>query len=431
VTDIVQNGGGGGGQAPASYSHEELIELCALSTSGTLTAEEWSRLGEHLLHCPSCRQRKRQYESVVAHALPVWAASTSRQDLEEVSGSWPLEEAEASLMERLDAEHPPTTQLHATPSPGLERKSLHIYLLAALVLFCCGAALYTVQFHRRKTLKAPPPIETSPAQIVQTNPTVRSLAHAPDDTKKYEEEIARLRAQLEIQRREIDRLDADRLQLEQDLSVKAGDLTTSAQQNVVLERQLASAHADLAALEDKLSLAEQQGTENANQIAALQSETASLNFALKQGDRELAEDEELLSRDRDIRDLIGARNLYIAEIYDVAKSGATQKPFGRVFYTKDKSLIFYGYDLDQQPGIKDTSTFQAWGRSGSSERDVSLGLFYQDDANKKRWILKCNDPRTLARLDAVFITVEPKGGSAKPTGKPILFTYLRLEPNHP
>ncbi len=30
------------------------------------------------------------------------------------------------------------------------------------------------------------------------------------------------------------------------------------------------------------------------------------------------------------------------------KSGELQKPFGRVFYTKEKSLIFYGYDLDQQ-----------------------------------------------------------------------------------
>lgn len=43
-------------------------------------------------------------------------------------------------------------------------------------------------------------------------------------------------------------------------------------------------------------------------------------------------------------------------MYDVAKNGATRKPFGRIFYTKDKSLIFYGYDLDQQPGIHDTST---------------------------------------------------------------------------
>ena len=58
-------------------------------------------------------------------------------------------------------------------------------------------------------------------------------------------------------------------------------------------------------------------------------------------------------------------------------------------------------------------------------------MLYQDDANNKRWVLKSNDATTLAQLDAVFVTVEPKGGSPKPTGKPLLFTYLRLNPNHP
>ena len=62
----------------------------------------------------------------------------------------------------------------------------------------------------------------------------------------------------------------------------------------------------------------------------------------------LALDKEFLAHDRDIRDLIGARDLYIADIYDVAQDGTTNKPFGRIFYTKDKSLVFYGYDLDKQ-----------------------------------------------------------------------------------
>jgi hypothetical protein len=129
---------------------------------------------------------------------------------------------------------------------------------------------------------------------------------------------------------------------------------------------------------------------------------------------------------------MGARDLYIGEIYDVAKSGKTQKPFGRVFYTQGKSLVFYAYDLDQQPGVKLASTFQAWGRRGVDQQHaVSLGIFYQDDQNKKRWILKSNDSSTLSRLDAVFVTVEPHGESTRPTGKPLLFTYLKLPPNHP
>jgi hypothetical protein len=82
--------------------------------------------------------------------------------------------------------------------------------------------------------------------------------------------------------------------------------------------------------------------------------------------------------------------------------------------------------------VKRASTFQAWGRTGSDPKhDRNLGIFYQDDINKQRWVLKSNDAKTLSQLDAVFVTVEPNGKSVKPSGKPLLFTYLRMTPNHP
>jgi hypothetical protein len=156
-----------------------------------------------------------------------------------------------------------------------------------------------------------------------------------------------------------------------------------------------------------------------------------LNALLEDKDRALALDKEFLAHDRDIRDLIGARDLYIADIYDVAKNGQTAKPFGRVFYTKGRSLIFYGYDLDKQPGLKQSVTFQAWGSSDSEHKQaVSLGMFYQDETNK-RWVLRFDDTKTLARLNLVFVTAEPAGGSSKPTGKPLLMAYLQMQANHP
>ena len=156
-----------------------------------------------------------------------------------------------------------------------------------------------------------------------------------------------------------------------------------------------------------------------------------LNCLLR--DREVALDQkdELLAHDRDIQDLLGARDLYIAEVYDVARTGETRKP-GRVFYTRGKSLIFYAYDLDQQTAVKKASAFQAWGRRGPDRQQaLNLGVFYEDSASKKRWILKCDDPKTLAQIDAVFVTVEPNGGSHQPSGKSLLFAYLRVDANHP
>jgi hypothetical protein len=76
---------------------------------------------------------------------------------------------------------------------------------------------------------------------------------------------------------------------------------------------------------------------------------------------------------------MGARDLYVAEVYDVARSGETQKPYGRVFYTKGKSLIFYAYDLDQEAEVKNASIFQAWGRRGPDRQQaLSLGIFYEE-----------------------------------------------------
>jgi hypothetical protein len=151
-------------------------------------------------------------------------------------------------------------------------------------------------------------------------------------------------------------------------------------------------------------------------------------------DREAALDQqqELLTHDRDIRDLMGARDLYIAEVYDVERTGETKKPYGRVFYTKGKSLIFYAYDLDQQTGAKSASSFQAWGRRGPDRQQaLNLGVFYADSTSTKRWVLRFDDPKALEQIDAVFVTVEPNGGSHKPSPKSLLFAYLRLDPNHP
>jgi anti-sigma-K factor RskA len=92
--------------------------------------------------------------------------------------------------------------------------------------------------------------------------------------------------------------------------------------------------------------------------------------------------------------------------------------------------LFYGFDLDSQASHKQDVSFQVWGNGSDRSGPVSLGLFYQDDAHK-RWVLRCNDAKTLARLDMVFVTVEPAGGSTKPTGKQLLRAYLQIQPNHP
>jgi hypothetical protein len=68
---------------------------------------------------------------------------------------------------------------------------------------------------------------------------------------------------------------------------------------------------------------------------------------LREREATIDQQQELLAHDRDIRDLMGARDLYVAEVYDVERTGETKKPMARVLY-KGKSLIFYAYDLDHR-----------------------------------------------------------------------------------
>jgi hypothetical protein len=55
----------------------------------------------------------------------------------------------------------------------------------------------------------------------------------------------------------------------------------------------------------------------------------------------------------------------------------------------------------------------------------------KDTLGKKRWVLKFDDSKKLDQIDAVFVTLEPNGQSHKPSGKSLLFAYLKVNPNHP
>jgi len=415
--------------------HEEFEELCALSTTGELTMEEWLRLRDHLEHCARCRESQRQFERAVATAIPALAEENGA-DLGKGStfSPWSLEAAEAALMESLRDEPSASKRKSITSSRPAYRRQARRYLLAATILASCSVAGYRIGVHHehRRDSAVVLPVPDMPSILPHADPAATTVTPRNAGTPSNETESATLRNKIRLGQVELARLKDTQRQMADELAKRSSDLDQTLQERAELAERLTLAQASAEGLESKLDRLNGQKPQDTAESTSLKSQVNDLNAALKDKDREIAQEQELLQHDRDIRNLIGARNLYITEIYDVAKSGDTQKPFGRVFYTKDKSLIFYGYDLDEQRGVKRVNTFQAWGRSGSDhKRDVSLGLLYQDDANQKRWALKFNDTKTIAQIDAVFVTVEPEGGSTKPSGKPLLFTYLRLEPNHP
>lgn len=435
---------------PPGESHDEFLELCATATTGSLSAEERRRLNAHLAQCEPCREIMAQYQAIVDRVIPAWAADAVEE--KPAPYAWSQDEAEAQLFARLgeserfpiqrdsgESQLPPGSlapaDVRASSGDALWRHMWVQFAAALLLVAALGLIAYRTGIRRGLVLapRGSIPTASRPASDAATAPETSASGRTPAPaTSGADQQLAALRIQLEERAAEIERLKTQLSQTQTDLSDKEADRLRLAQQRADLSQQLELASANLESVQQKLNSLNNQGAQDSARTAALEEKANQLTASIGERDQEIARERELLDKDRDIRELMSSRDLYIAEVYDVAKTGDTQKPFGRVFYTSGKSLIFYAYDLDQQPGIERTSTFQAWGRRGP-DRDhaVNLGVLYEDNANKKRWVLKSNNPKTLEQIDAVFVTVEPNGGSPHPSGKPLLFAYLRVQPNHP
>jgi hypothetical protein len=205
-------------------------------------------------------------------------------------------------------------------------------------------------------------------------------------------------------------------------------------QRDTLSAQLAKAQQGYEDAQQELASIQNERDKALLQVASLESSVDELKAVNQDQERRIKDDAQYLAADRDIRELMGARKLYIADVFDVDTVSHTSKPFGRVFYTENKSLIFYAFDLDRQQGVKN-ATFQVWGEKdaaqGEKAHPLNLGILYMDSESNRRWVLRSDDPKQLAAIDAVFVTVEPHGGSRKPTSKPFLYALLRKEANHP
>jgi multidrug efflux pump subunit AcrA (membrane-fusion protein) len=422
-----------------SDPHEEWQELCALATANELEPTERERLRVHLSSCAECRRTLAEFQSVSGKRIPLIADEFAPgvDQLINFPG-WDVNESKRSLFARLDRPAPAL----AVPAPSRKHVSqvgIPAWALwggmAACLALSVGAGVHLWD-HRGST--------TGESSTTQLLAKVQSLT---GENQKIERRLsaedanfAQLEKQASLAKDQVS-------QLQQQLENAQSQVNDLSAGKTVSDQQLQAALTDRGNLAAKLENAQQayqalqvemtnlKAQRQADQVhyASLDVEVSDLTRQLHEAESHASDDDRYLASDRDIRELMGARQLYISDVVDVDQNGNPRKPFGRVFYTKGKSLIFYAFDLDQQAGIRQASTFQAWAREGSDRaRPVSLGIFYVDSEANRRWVLKTSDPKLLAEINTVFVTVEPKGGSQKPTGKPLLYAYLKTEtPNHP
>ena len=435
--------------------HDEFLELCAVSTSGELSEQEKRKLEAHLAGCAECRQALREFAAAVDVGVPFLVSRLS--DVPSAASAKPLtgDPTKAERSAPPDAAPSlPHRSKDATVAPGVMERGFafaqrdghrhtnvnwnYVWLpFAACILLTAALGIYSYRMGRSRSVEVTQKTSAeADAQIEALEQQISDAGHERENLRSQltqrDKVISELRHETQMQSASLDEMKGAQANLERSTQNDKAEMQQSAQDRGALLQKLDAAQVSLHATQAQLDALQRERGEEQARAESLTAQVNDLHAQLRDREQTLSKQEDLLAHDRDVRELMGARELRIAELYSVARDGVTQKPYGRVFYTEGKSLIFYAYDLDQQAGPKNVRTFQAWGQRGPDRREaLNLGIFYEDNAAKKRWIVKCDDPKTLDQIHAVFVTVEPKGGSGKPTGTPLLFTDLEIEPNHP
>jgi len=421
---------------------EHHTELAALATAGALTAAEEADLERHLLVCPRCSIVDRQYRILARDGFAGLALTAAHPAADE---NWDTGRAYRKLLERVsELEKRPGRRERGARTP---RRRITVVAAAACLTVAFTATLLRLGAageSRARVLEASVRLQLANAlaarKAIDEELTAEydRLNHLQAENSNWERESGHLRDRLQATLQELDR--ERTLQAEQVNVLQAQQSSADEQvRALVVERdrlssQLQSALVASQRTESQLTAQQADRGRLSQYQTELEGRVRELEAANRDQNRRLADSEKFLSSDRDIRELMGARNLYIADVFDVDSSSQTRKPFGRVFYTRGKSLIFYAFDLDRQPRLKTTSSFQVWGEKESVHAErapTNLGILYLDSESNRRWVMRYDDPKTLSQIDAVFVTVEPHGGSAKPTGRPFLFAMLRKPANHP
>src|SRR6266849_7141714 len=428
--------------------HENFEELAALAAVGELSALELERLRHHLAECSRCRDAYEAFADVASNDLGVAAAA--RESIEDV-GPADADQTQARehlerFRKRLKADDWKLANAGESPKRALtsslankDRIGAAAYGIAAVLLLSVAIAGGIAFWRSAKIASA----ERAHARELQSvvdslkQEKIEDRANSNSAVLRSLQESQKARDLLQKSVRTLEAKNAELFDRERASEEKlAGAIATTEQ----LRQQLATNDGD------RQRLAKLQQESEAKLHEALV-ELYQARQGVQTASKDLAHDDVSLEAfeqpasgtggpptsptEVEARNLFGARDLHIVDVYDVKGDGKTKRTYGRVYYVEKRLLVFYAFDLQNRQNHK-RAVFQAWGyRESNVGKALNLGLFAVDDSAVSRWVLKVNRADVLSHIDAVFVTVEPPGGSTAPRGKKVLYANLVGPPNHP
>jgi hypothetical protein len=426
--------------SPSHPNNEWYQELCALSAIGEVSLSEFEELQEHLAKCDECRRLYADFRRVSAHDLGLVAASKRSDHRDEEPVSFDEEKLLFGLLDRANRERvaletTPERPLPVRKSPSLRDRVLQVYLwfqrealtygVVALLMFI-GAAVGAYRF---REVRFTPMVRGLSSEIAQWKSSAETSEEQQQSTAELLQESELERASLA---KELSKAQVKYTQLEAREKVLESSLSDGQTQSAVREQELAAARTDADAESKQIAELQTRVEQAVVRTEAERRIADGLRAKLDEAGRIPPTPETQGFSDADAKELFGARDLHIVDVFDVDTNGQTKRTYGRVFYVEKKLLIFYAFDLQDKKHNRAAAGFQVWAyRDANQNRPESLGLFNLDDSSLNRWVLKVDNPRVLERIDAVYVTLEPPTGSASPQGRRLLYADLVSPPNHP
>lgn len=423
--------------------HEHFEELCAAASIGQASGAELAELQEHLACCPGCRQTYCDFLQVGAIRCSS-AENQKGMSAEEAIGYIDSTLFRQKFLKRAEAEGvtfsrvtvPAVLPESQVPiQQPLFSKNLKLSTAASVLL---GIGLAGGYFLKAREFDASSRVAST--SIAASANSSRKTSADPErdatilrlkaDNQKLISEMAALRSSLAVESDTLAELRASAAASENGRASLLSDVNDRQARVDDLRRQVAEGQAELASVKSQL---ESTAASDQTALAADQRRIHDLTDQIAEQTSSLARENDLLAANRDIRELMAARNLHIADVFDTDTKGRTRPAFGRVFFTEGKSLIFYAYDLSDNRVQNAGYNFRVWGKKeGPGNLAKSLGILYSDDSAQKRWVFRYADPKVLIEIDSVFVTVESPGKQTnQPKGEKFLYAYLRNKANHP
>jgi hypothetical protein len=417
------------------FNHDDYRRLCEGATESQTSPEELASMLCHVAECEPCRQTYeealRDREKEVEE--PLLIPDLQHQDRYRRRF---LKRAKAEGLQFSSAiEHGKSPRESV---PNLHFKPRYVFATAmAILIVLFGARTYHWKSRQGETAARMEEFRARNADLQRMNGQLKAeLSSAGMQQEAIDRKFSELTDQIASGERErtstLARMEELQVRLNQ-AKTDIRNLSSSAEEQKTLNRQLQQQAERVAEMTGEIQKLRTLASNDEATLAARGAEVDRLTSDLKAQRGSVERENRLLAVDRDVRELMGARNLHIVDIHDADAEGKDTKAFGRVFYTEGKSLIFYAFDLDHPKVSKSNVAFVGWGTNSNAQDSFKeLGIFYVDDAAQRRWVLKVDDPETLKEINAVFVSVEPSSRAAKrPTGQKLLYAYLSTRANHP